>query len=541
MRKITWCLFLNVAMGCFFNYRAQNIGINATGALPNNSAGLDVDFTNKGILIPRVALTARNSNAPIGAGIANSLLVYNTATSGTFPNNVTPGYYYWDGTQWQRLANGIANDWAINGNTLTGTLPGSPNEFIGTVNNADWIIKTNNTERMRVMGNGQVVINSTTPFAGDVFSTYAAGTNAAINGYATGSGEAVYGQNTGTGFAVVGITTNTNPGVYGQSTATGVYGTATSNNGTGVFGVGPSSVTVDGVNGIAGHNQAQGVVAFNSNATGTGLLAGGNNVTNMWYQTSGSAIAATSTSFGIVSYGIDVANGNGLAASGNSLTIINYSGGSGGTFHGQTIAVFGHANSSANNTWGGYFDNGSGTSFAYVGGRDGGGTLRKIVGNGTASSIIKDLNGKGVIMSCPEAPEILFEDFGVGKLVNGRAHIDIDPILAKNIVVDEKHPLRVFIQLEGECNGVYVTNKSKTGFDVIELNNGKSNVSFSWHIVANRADEYDENGNLISRNADARFNPAPEKKVPIYLEPKAKTIKVPEIPAIQPKNRNLSK
>lgn len=75
-----------------FNTRAQNVGINATGASPNAVAGLDVDFTNKGVLIPRVALSARNSNLPIGAGIVNSLLVYNTATSGTFPNNVYPAY-----------------------------------------------------------------------------------------------------------------------------------------------------------------------------------------------------------------------------------------------------------------------------------------------------------------------------------------------------------------------------------------------------------------------------------------------------------------
>lgn len=36
---------------------AQNIGINSTGATPNVSAALDVDMTNKGLLIPRVSLT----------------------------------------------------------------------------------------------------------------------------------------------------------------------------------------------------------------------------------------------------------------------------------------------------------------------------------------------------------------------------------------------------------------------------------------------------------------------------------------------------
>jgi hypothetical protein len=81
---------------------AQNIGINNSGATPDASALLDVDASpgnDKGLLIPRVALVAKNNTAPITAP-ATSLLVYNTATSGAFPNNVIPGYYYWSGTAW---------------------------------------------------------------------------------------------------------------------------------------------------------------------------------------------------------------------------------------------------------------------------------------------------------------------------------------------------------------------------------------------------------------------------------------------------------
>jgi hypothetical protein len=80
---------------------AQNVGINTTGAIPNASAGLDVNFTTKGLLIPRVALTATNAAAPITTP-ATSLLVYNTATVGG-ANAVSPGFYYWDGAQWLRF------------------------------------------------------------------------------------------------------------------------------------------------------------------------------------------------------------------------------------------------------------------------------------------------------------------------------------------------------------------------------------------------------------------------------------------------------
>ncbi len=84
------------------NAKSQNVGINSTGATPNASAALDVDFSNKGMLIPRVALTGRTDVSTISSP-ATSLLVYNTATAGTSPNNVYPGYYYFDGANWDRF------------------------------------------------------------------------------------------------------------------------------------------------------------------------------------------------------------------------------------------------------------------------------------------------------------------------------------------------------------------------------------------------------------------------------------------------------
>lgn len=81
---------------------AQNVGISATGTVPEASAGLDVDFSDKGLLIPRIALTATNSASPITSP-TTSLLIYNTATVGTAPHNVYPGYYFWSGSIWQRF------------------------------------------------------------------------------------------------------------------------------------------------------------------------------------------------------------------------------------------------------------------------------------------------------------------------------------------------------------------------------------------------------------------------------------------------------
>ena len=113
-------------------------------------------------------------------------------------------------------------------------------------------------------------------------------------------------------------------------------------------------------------------------------------------------------------------------------------------------------------------------------------------------------------MFAPEAPEVLFQDYGTGKLNNGSATINIDPILSKNIIVDDDHPLKVFIQLEGDCKGVYVTNKSSQSFTVKELQGGTSNVDFSYQIVATRVDRKDDNGNVLSKNANVRLPIAPK-------------------------------
>lgn len=129
----------------------------------------------------------------------------------------------------------------------------------------------------------------------------------------------------------------------------------------------------------------------------------------------------------------------------------------------------------------------------------------KIIGFGTVNTLVQDNEGKERIMAAPEAPEALFQDYGIGNLTNGYAKIDIDPVLTKNIRVDETHPMKVFIQLEGDCKGVYVFNKTATSFEVKELQNGNSNVSFSYQIVAFRADE--ERAGVVSKYSDMRFKP----------------------------------
>ncbi len=76
-KPLTFLLAIIVSLLINQTLFAQNVGINATGATPNASAGLDVDFTNMGILIPRMTTAQRNAVATP----ATSLMIFNTTTN----------------------------------------------------------------------------------------------------------------------------------------------------------------------------------------------------------------------------------------------------------------------------------------------------------------------------------------------------------------------------------------------------------------------------------------------------------------------------
>ncbi|EDO28067.1 predicted protein, partial [Nematostella vectensis] len=89
-------------------------------------------------------------------------MVYNTATAGSSPNNVVPGFYFWDGSKWVLLTSQTTSsnpDWTISGNS--GTTAGT--HFVGTTDAVDFVAKTNNTERVRVKATGEVGIGTTAP------------------------------------------------------------------------------------------------------------------------------------------------------------------------------------------------------------------------------------------------------------------------------------------------------------------------------------------------------------------------------------------
>ncbi|MFM6913381.1 MAG: hypothetical protein ACKOUQ_00555 [Aquirufa sp.] len=133
MKKIVFLLLVSFAA-------LSQTGIGTT--VPNASAKLEIASSTQGFLPPRVALTASNSFSPLVGTAANAtgLIVYNTQTSGTAPNNVVPGYYFWNGTSWINFIASNTSTALTNDQTGTSyTLTSADNGKIITLNNASAI------------------------------------------------------------------------------------------------------------------------------------------------------------------------------------------------------------------------------------------------------------------------------------------------------------------------------------------------------------------------------------------------------------------
>jgi hypothetical protein len=160
-------------------------------------------------------------------------------------------------------------------------------------------------------------------------------------------------------------------------------------------------------------------------------------------------------------------------------------------------------NTSTGNAYAGYFeayDSGSGTPYGVYGkapvvgwaswaqGDLGVSNNAYIYNNlfvtGTKSAAVRIGNGEYRALYCMESPENWFEDFGGGKLVNGSTTVLIDPTFSQTVNTQLEY--RVYLTPEGDCNGLYVANKTGTSFQVRELKGGQSNISFSYRIVAKR-------------------------------------------------------
>lgn len=522
-----------VALLCVTFTNAQ-VGIGTT--TPDGSAELDITSTNRGFLMPRVALTSTTDTATITGAEATGLLVYNTATIA----DVTPGFYYWDGAQWVTLGGASAAAWELTGNAGTN----SATNFIGTTDGQDLAIRTNNIEVLRITppdasNDPKIIAGNGTNKGdeGDPLFTFDGDDNTGI--WSDGADEFSLGAGSqefltvdeGPDELIVNEDGDTIDFRVESDNETNMFVVDGGTNHIYVRQISPFP-TIDTytvvspandypINAYASGQGNAGVYArhgtfttgtnFNPAAAfdGTGFGGGFSTLAGM-------NVGSMSTGYEYGAAG--TATGGGATRAGGFFQNTN---------GGGTVEAFAEvAGLSGTAYFGGFFDgNQSGGDYAWVGVRSGG-TNYKILGGGSVSTIVKDELNKKKVMFAPEAPEILFQDYGDGQLVNGEVYINMDPIIQKNIHVDANSPLRVFIQLEGDCNGVFVSDKSKNGFKVKELAGGTSNTKFTWQIVATRADDIDANGNIDSKHVGVRFPDAPDRIERPFTKGQVKTAKL---------------
>jgi len=161
-------------LNAFFLFKcyAQNVGINTAGLDPNTAALLDIDANpnyNKGLLIPRVTFSQRaGSNFNPLSAAAQGLTVYQTDAGG-----FGEGFYYNTSTSttpaWVFLLNNNSG-WSLTGNAATtpsnsaiGNSIAAGQNYLGTSDLKDFVLATNNLERLRISSAGNIGIGTLSP------------------------------------------------------------------------------------------------------------------------------------------------------------------------------------------------------------------------------------------------------------------------------------------------------------------------------------------------------------------------------------------
>jgi hypothetical protein len=462
MKKIYNFLFFLTLLG--INSTFSQVGIGTVA--PNGS--LDVTSVNDGLLIPRVALSATNVATVVTPTVSE--LVYNTFTSAAGPNQVTPGYYYWNGSLWIKISTGNNNDWTLTGNS--GTTAGT--NYLGTNDSQNLQLRTAGAERLTISGaNGNTVIGTPTISATTKFEVSSGATSDAIYGHSNNVG-----------------------GVLGREVN---------------FSFGNPVQTLNGA-GVYANNPNAGYTSIFAQSTGAATVAANVNYSNVWMANynyvDNSSTFNPSASYNQLNVTTAALGGfqsaiRGFSSRGTTAGNPGYSIGINATSDSQNQDAIGSMgqsfSSSGGVSVGGYFEGnnyaGTNYAYAYVGGTvNGGVTARKIIGSGSVSEIIPTENHGRVTLTCPESPEYWYQDYGTVQMINGKATIIIDPILADIIVVDEENPIRVICTPVGMpyFNGVTIMNQTNNSVEILELNGGNHSGKLQYQLVVKPKTNYGE-------------------------------------------------
>jgi hypothetical protein len=329
-------------------------------------------------------------------------------------------------------------------------------------------IVTQSGTTVKVNGSASVISKASAP----ALVGQSSGTNAVSDGVDGIS-------SSGTASGVAGINKGNGVGVYGTG-GTGVLGTG----GTGVYGFGNSGYGIYGLS-----NSSHGIVGIsNGNFFGVVGEGGGAGV----YGSGGSGVVGYGTS-GVGMYGQHV----GASILGSEIP---YAGIWGDT---NTLGAAGVAGTGMDGIGGIFLNDSPSGNWALVAAnysRSGPIFTAENMANGVSCTINAsaqlhcdggvgaivqlDSGNRKVAMSGIQSPENWFEDFGSAQLVNGVAVIQLDRDFIQTVSTEKDY--RVFPVPNGDCKGLYVTNKSTNSFEVRELGGGSSNIRFDYRIAAIR-------------------------------------------------------
>ena len=358
-----------------------------------------------------------------------------------------------------------------------------------TINSTVAITASSGTNVLTATANGNLnaIGASTSSTSGGAIVgtvTSSSGTSIGVSGSTpSGSGIGVYGINSGSGLGIEGIS-GSGSGYFYPGTA--VWGDSLNN--TGVAG---SSENWYGVLGTS--TNQNGVIAFSTNSSA------------LWAQSTGNTPSAIAFGEGTSGVGFDgVSNSTSLSGLGFSSAGTWGDSGTSGHFGVLGTVDDGNAFWGKNNTVNHetlYLENdatNNGSSLALVArfagpgaatycyiSRDGSNiSIGDLVCTGSKSAAVPVDGNRMVRLYAVEAADNWFEDAGAAQISNGAGVIRFDPTFSQTISAGADY--HVFLTPEGECEGLYVSNKTASGFEVHELHGGHSNVAFSYRIMAKR-------------------------------------------------------
>ena len=346
-------------------------------------------------------------------------------------------------------------------------------------------------------------INATGSITGQTGSFTANSSTSAVGVTQNGSGVGLLSQSNNGVVAVVGLSLATTGNTFG------VEG-ATNTNGTGVIGQGGTGISGLGVN--------LGVLGSSSASNGTGVFGSGG--TGVWGQSSNGGFAGVFLTNGGTSGALTI-GAEGIAGNASTVAFGVYGGSvkgslefskhalSGAGVVGDTGQPGGYAAvvGTSDDTNAGIFYNNSpnGWTTLYAqsdessnsgnhvieafGSAFGGRCYIDVSGNlvctGSKSAVVPvDGGARKVALYAVESPENWFEDFGSGKLTKGVVTITLESTFSQTVNTGIDY--HVFLTPDGDCKGLYVTRKTASSFEVLELEGGQSDVDFDYRVVARR-------------------------------------------------------